>query len=312
MVEENCCQIVDQFTRVRQVGDTVQRSCLDHVIVNCVDKISNLQVHGDGSSDHLGITLNKFSREIRTSVRTARRRVYKTFDQQAFLSDIKTAKECGYFSPILNTDDIELAGDIFSEVFNRILDHHTPVKVIQNRSNYVPYISEEINNAMEERNKLKEEAAQSGDKDIYKKYKLKRNEVSTHLKSAEANHFTEKFSSHDVDSKETWKATYQILGKCRSDFPSQMMFGTRLVSKLIEIANSLNKFFVNKIKALKTRNIPVDESLEELNNFLSQKSIPEDGFKLQEINEETTKKLIKKLKGKKSCGLDWPLSSLLK
>ena len=26
MIEENCCQIVDQYTRVRQVGDSVQRS----------------------------------------------------------------------------------------------------------------------------------------------------------------------------------------------------------------------------------------------------------------------------------------------
>ena len=56
----------------------------------------------------------------------------------------------------------------------------------------------------------------------------------------------------------------------------------------------------------------MDESLEELNNFLSQKSIPEDGFKLQEINEETTKKIIKKLKGKNSCGPNWICGASLK
>ena len=305
MVEENCCQIVNQYTRIRQVGDTVQRSCLDHIIINCLEKISSLQVHGVGSSDHLGISVMKSSREIRTSVRTTRRRVYKSFDKAAFIEDIKFAKEHGDFSEILRTDDIELAGDIFTQIFNRILDHHAPVKVIQNRKNYVPYISEDIHKAMEERNELKKEAAKTGDNDTFNKYKKKRNDVSRLLKSAESKHYTEKFSNHEVDSKETWKASFEILGKSRSDFPSQMMFGSRLVSKPIEIANELNKFFVQKIQALKTRNVPVIDSLKELVSYLSTKHIPEGGFSLKEINEETTRKLIKKMKNKKSCGLDW-------
>ena len=36
MIEEECHQIIDDYTRIRQVNGTLQRSCLDHVTVNCI------------------------------------------------------------------------------------------------------------------------------------------------------------------------------------------------------------------------------------------------------------------------------------
>ena len=39
MNEEDCFQAVNDYTRIRSVGDTIQRSCLDHVIVNCASKV---------------------------------------------------------------------------------------------------------------------------------------------------------------------------------------------------------------------------------------------------------------------------------
>ena len=36
-----------------------------------------------------------------------------------------------------DTEDIDIAGDIFVEAFNDVLDKHAPKKTIQNRTNYV-------------------------------------------------------------------------------------------------------------------------------------------------------------------------------
>ena len=66
MFEEDCSEIVDNYTRIRSVGDTIQRSCLDQAIVNCVNKISTPIVMGVGKSDHLGVLVTEASREIRT------------------------------------------------------------------------------------------------------------------------------------------------------------------------------------------------------------------------------------------------------
>ena len=40
MIEEGCHQIVEDYTRIRAVNGTVQRSCLDHVTVNCLSKMN--------------------------------------------------------------------------------------------------------------------------------------------------------------------------------------------------------------------------------------------------------------------------------
>ena len=71
-----------------------------------------------------------------------------------------------------------------------VLDRHAPIKVIQNRKDYVPYLSPHVKEMMAARDTLKETAAHSGRLDDYNDYKQKRNEVSTLLKGCEGDHFS--------------------------------------------------------------------------------------------------------------------------
>ena len=306
MLEENCYQLMNKHTRIRQVKGEIQRSCLDHVTVNCVDKMSNIDLHGVEISDHMGILVTKNSREVRSHPKTTRKRVYKEFDKEAFKNEIKEAKKSGAFKEMFETEDIEVAGDIFTIEFLRVLDKHAPLKVIQNRNGYVPYISKELKEEMDIRDVLKKEAASTGSNYIYDAYKMKRNEVSTKGKEAKANYYKQKFDDKEMTSSDMWKTAYQILGNNVSSFPSQMMFSGKLFSKPIEIANEMNKFFVNKISKLKKKDdVDPTEALKGLKNFMNDKHIPEAGFQLKELNYEDMLKLIKTLKGKKSSGMDW-------
>ena len=94
-LEEDCSQIIQDYTRIRKVGDQVQRSSLDHATVNCPGKIVEQKVVGLGCSDHMGIILKKLSREIRPNPRSIKKRIYKNFDQQKFREDIIKAKMDG-------------------------------------------------------------------------------------------------------------------------------------------------------------------------------------------------------------------------
>ena len=179
----------------------------------------------------MGILVTKYCREVRTCTKTTRKRVYKNFDCHKFLEDIRTAKQMGKFNVIHETEDIEIAGDTFTKAFCEILDRHAPLKVIQNRKNYLPYVSKELNEKMSLRDALKEEAAETGDASTYRQYQDLRNEVSSLLKTAEPDYFKEKYSDPNCTPKDMWNMSYKILGKKRSDFPSQMMFGCKLLSK---------------------------------------------------------------------------------
>ena len=88
--------------------------------------------------------------------------------------DVEKAKDDGLFAQMFTTNDIDEAAEIFTREFTRILDKHAPLKTIQNRKNYIPYISEEIKEIMKKRDKLKIEAAKTGLKDKYDEYKTKR------------------------------------------------------------------------------------------------------------------------------------------
>ena len=314
MLSENCHQLVNQVTRIRKVGDAVQRSCLDHITTNCVSKMSSPELIGLSKSDHLGISIVKKSREIRSSPKTTKKRVYKNFCKEKFLKDISEAKEKGLFEDIFRQEDIDQAAVIFTNVFKQILENHAPLQIIQNRSNYIPYVTKEIKEAMILRDQLKVEAAKTGILDDFDKYKVERNKVTYMLRNAKKNYYDEKFNDENASSSEIWKTAYSALGSFRSSFPSQVMIFGNLVSKPILLASGMNKFFVRKIEDLKGNDSPSihPEATDVLRSFLSRKEIPQEGFKLREITSSEMKKLIKGLKGKKSCGLDWVCGFSLK
>ena len=131
--------------------------------------MSAAEIIGVGESDHLGILVSKKTRDLRSSPKTIKKRIYKNFERNSFIQDMTDAKESGQFAQIHNADDIDEATEIFTKAFTEVLDKHAPLKVIQNRNNYIPYISDELKEKMKNRDKLKVEAATTGDKDKYYK-----------------------------------------------------------------------------------------------------------------------------------------------
>ena len=191
--------------------------------INCVNKISPPRIIGIGKSDHLGVIVTKSSKEIRSSPRSVKKRIYKTFDKNAFKADILKAKSEGSFDAIFEADDETAAWDIFESVYTSILSKHAPLKVLHNRNNYVPYIDKELKNLMKDRDKLKEEAAKSGDEAAFDFYKEKRNLVSTKLKHAKSEHHKNNFTKDDLTPADIWQGARQILGSVKSNFPTQIL-----------------------------------------------------------------------------------------
>ena len=54
-MEENLTQLIQNYTKIRLVNNQIQRSCLDHIYVNCVNKISTPEIVPIGRSDCMGL-----------------------------------------------------------------------------------------------------------------------------------------------------------------------------------------------------------------------------------------------------------------
>ena len=126
MIAEDCTSLVEDYTRIRQVNDTIQRSSLDQVITNCSSKMTRPEVLAIGKSDHLGVFVTRFSKEVRSSPRTIKKRIYKNFNKEKFREDILKAKKDGKFDKFHETDNIDEAIDHFTSVYNSILEENVP------------------------------------------------------------------------------------------------------------------------------------------------------------------------------------------
>merc|ERR1712020_718956 len=112
---------------------------------------------------------------------------------------------------------MDAATETFTWLFNSVLDLHAPIKTIQNRKHYVPYITPEINNLMAQRNDYKIMTCQSDDPAIEAQYKLLRNKVTEKLRNAERDYYRNKFREVDSsDSKQVWQTVKESIGSVRS------------------------------------------------------------------------------------------------
>ena len=162
LLGESCVQLTDQNTRIRKVNDIMQRSCLDHVYTNVPGKVSNPIVEAIGRSDHLCINVTKFCREMKTCPKVCKKRCYRNFDKQAFLADLARSD----FDQVCQEYDVDAATSLFTNLFNSALDRHAPIKTIQNRKHFVPYVTDEIKTLMDRRNYFKRMTKISNDPEM--------------------------------------------------------------------------------------------------------------------------------------------------
>ena len=167
MLAEDCTHLVTDYTRIREVLQTVERSCLDQVISNYVSKMTSPELHSVRKSDHMGIFITRRSRKIRTGPRTTKREFTRSLIKTSSLKILLKQREKVTFE----IDDVDTTIECFTETFCSILDKHAPLKIIQNRSNYVPYLTKEIKTLMTLRDTLKTEAVITGNLEDYDNYK---------------------------------------------------------------------------------------------------------------------------------------------
>ena len=141
LTESSCYQIINKDTRIGSGLDgQVCSAILDHCYTNVPEKIKETKVVCVGSSDHMGIVVKKLAKTPASRPQTLRKRSYKEFDIASFLTQI-------YLSDINSTvtaiKSLNEAAEMFEKGFRAILDNHAPMKIIQIRKNYIPYLSHE-------------------------------------------------------------------------------------------------------------------------------------------------------------------------
>ena len=85
--------------------------------------------------------------------------------------EINDNMQNGEFEKVLHSNDIEEASAIFSDIFGSILNRHAPLRTVQVRSNYVPWISSETKQLQKIRDITRKEAIDENSTEKFEIYK---------------------------------------------------------------------------------------------------------------------------------------------
>ena len=133
IIPHGFCQLVQGVTRIWPGAES---TLLDHHWTNHPEKVSFVHEYFQGASDHKMICITRTTKKVISKARIIKKTTFKNFDPEIFIEAVSKPSW-------LDVYDIDTAVNLVSTKLNNILDEMAPVKVIQVRSHYALWMSEE-------------------------------------------------------------------------------------------------------------------------------------------------------------------------
>ena len=279
---------------------------LDHIYSNKPDKLSEVFAEYAGGSDHKLIKVIRYAKSIKKKVRYVRKRSFKNFDSEKFLAAVRQIS----WWDVYMCQDAEVAAELLTSKLTAVLDAMAPIKTIQVRSHYAPWLSQSTKEIMKERNEAQETAAKTRDLDDWRHYKSLRNRATMRMRQEKKEWEKLKLDSTKHDPSALWKNVKMWLSWNNSGPPSQLFYQGRLISSPAGLASTMNLFFINKVRNLRKGIPPTDiDPLHVLKEAFRDRQC---SFRFKAANPEEVLKILKGLKNSKSTGIDYIDTSVVK
>ena len=219
---------------------------LDHLYSNKPDKLSNVYTEFTGGSDHKPIKVTRYSKSMRISARYVRKRCYTKFSEVEFCEAVKQISWWDLFM----SEDTNQAAILLTNKITGILDIFAPIRTIQVRTKYAPWLSTSSKTSIQERDAAQSKAAQFGDRDDWRHYKNIRNTTTAKIKAEKKSWEKQKLDNTQHDPSSLWKNVKSWINWSNSGPPTQLFHEGKLVNSPAGIARTMNMFFIDKVKKL--------------------------------------------------------------
>ena len=296
ILPQGVIQLVTGPTRAER---GVAATGLDHCYSNKATKLSEVKTEWTGMSDHKIVLVRKFTRDLKRSERYTRKRVFKNFNQELFRAAVSSMPE---LATCLAANCADRAAFSLSAGITRILDNTAPIRTIQNRKDYVPYLTPETKDLQSAVKNAQGTAVQTGNVEDWRLYRSLRNQKNRAVKQDELAWQRAKLSSTNNPS-DMWKTAKSILGWTSSGPPTQLYHLGECVTSPKGLATTMNKFFLDKVKSLR-ESIPDTDSdpLAKMRESISGRTCT---FDFQQVTEKEVSNCLAGLRASKATGLDY-------
>ena len=158
------------------------------------------------------------------------------------MADIKRIK---WWPGVYSCANASVAADNLNQELSKVLDKWAPIRKVQIRQNYRPWISKETKDLINQRNLAQELASRSNKAEDWQKFKDLRNKVVTRTRNEK-----DKWEKNQLDNMTNtptnlWRNIKSWMG-WKSTGPPSQLFVDKIIVKPKDIANTMNGFFYRK------------------------------------------------------------------
>ena len=259
-----------------------------------------------GGSDHLLVLAIRNTRSTISRPSYVRKRIYRKFNPCEFIEAVQQTS----WLDVYLCNDVDKAVTLMSDKIRFILDTMAPLKTIQVRTNYNPWLSEVTKDMIKQRNILHKRAIDSGDVQDWTDYKLIRNRVVSRQKYEGKTNQSKKLSEIGHNSANLWKNVKNILNWSKESSPGKLFVNGKMLTKSEEIASAQNSYFLEKVRRIR-ENMPISavNPLDKLKKLMAQRTCL---FELKPVHPDLVGKIIDSLKNSNSLGLDCIETKIIK
>ena len=278
-------------------------SSLDHIYSNCPTKIYNVQTIPSIFSDHALVMCNYKTNKKVYHPKFIKTKNYTNLTKSNLLKYISNNTQ---LDKLFRYSDPDLIAHILQTELNSAINIIAPIKIVQCKSDFTPYLSAQSREDLKKCDILLREAIKIQNVENWIEFKNSRNITTKNVKLDKKAFFTDKFSHF----KNKWKLLTQFNGVNKQHPPTSItQNGIQYNSPKI-IAELANNFIFYKI--LKISNGFKNFSISPID--ILNKLIPRNNntFLLPYISLNETKSMINNLKSKNSTGHDEITNKILK
>ena len=210
---------------------------------------------------------------------------------------------------LFDTEDVDIANDIFENNIRNILDEMAPLRKIQIKTKNTTWLAPDTKDSIRMRDLCRTQAANTGDRNKWSEYKTLRNRCTALVRRDKKQKFTSIFDKIDEErnTKELYSVTKSRLGWNTGGTPETFLINGKTVSSPRIMASHQLEYFSQKISTLMSKlparsDDPCSYLIKAMNKWTGKDGRPE--FNLREVTLTETVNYLKKLNNSATYGYD--------
>ena len=295
MATENSLNLFNTPPTRRQGND--QPTIIDLLFSNRPNQVQSVNLL-PSSSDHSVLSIVKVNKIQLKTPGPKIMRSFKLYSRDKMIEALNVPM----LQSLLNLTDTNLVTNIFVTHITEALNTVAPIKLIQHRIRYAPYLTEKTKEQMGVRDELKLVANKSRKEDDIRTFKKFKNKTLKNQRADKIAWAKDLLGPVINDGKKVWKTVKKISNSKNNNSIDKLLINGRAVEGNGQMAEELNSFFVNKVKKLIKDMPPQHSDLCEELKTMDPVNVPQ--MDLLQLTMPQLVLLMKRVKCTPAAGID--------